>query len=106
MGYLDNKLEGRSERASFSLGSMGITVFSGACSTFLAGFWLIFVRMNFFLKMGAVMMSTIFFSITWALFYFNAVMFEFGPRYMEYQVVPEEYINMICGGGEKRAKDD
>merc|ERR1712216_261491 len=85
--YLDNELSTRVERGSFSLSTMGATVMSGAVSTFGAGFWLMFMAMLMFKRIGYIMCFVIFFSITWSLFYFSAAMFWLGPEGDDYAVV-------------------
>eukprot|EP00483_Globobulimina_turgida_P004422 UN04431 len=60
---------------------MGISVCSGAITTFSAGFFLMFPVIVFFSKMGILMMSTIGFSIVFAMFFFTSLLAQFGPQY-------------------------
>eukprot|EP01083_Nonionella_stella_P069779 186219_1 len=71
----------RAERLRFALLTMGISVVSGAITTFSAGFFLIFPVIVFFSKMGVLMMSTIAFSILFAMFFFTSLLAQFGPEY-------------------------
>lgn len=52
---------------------MGISVTSGAVTTFCAGFFLVFPEIVFFYKMGLLIMSTVFNSIVWAMCFFCAI---------------------------------
>ena len=48
--YLECKAENREERLSFSLLTMGVSVGSGAITTFVAGLFLLFPKFLFFYK--------------------------------------------------------
>merc|ERR1711933_316231 len=61
--YLESSSHSREERLSFALLTMGISVVSGAVTTFGAGFFLTFPVFVFFYKMGIVMVSTVALSI-------------------------------------------
>jgi len=78
--YLESSSPTRNERLSFSLLTMGISVVSGAVTTFGAGFFLIFPEITFFVKMGYIMISTVIVSIVWAMFFFTSVCAAFGPQ--------------------------
>ena len=50
--YLEAPVTDRAGRLSFALLTMGISVVSGAVTTFAAGFFLVFPEIVFFYKMG------------------------------------------------------
>eukprot|EP01084_Bolivina_argentea_P157726 274830_1 len=60
---------------------MGISVVSGAITTFAAGVCLIFPQIIFFRKMGILMVTTVSISIIWAMFFFNSMIAACGPQY-------------------------
>lgn len=70
----------RTERASFAVVHMGATVFGGAVTTMGAGIMLLFCVMMFFVKMGTIMVATIFFSYCYAMFFFMPLLFVAGPE--------------------------
>merc|ERR1712130_572825 len=72
--------ETREERLSFSLLTMGISVVSGAVTTFGAGFFLTFPPIIFFYKMGILMISTVALSIFWAMCFFTSIIALWGPQ--------------------------
>ena len=78
--YLESTAEDRFGRLSFSLLTMGISVVSGAITTFAAGFFLIFPDIVFFYKMGVLMVSTVGISITWAMCFFTSMVACIGPQ--------------------------
>ena len=78
--YLESQAEDRHGRLSFSLLTMGISVVSGAVTTFAAGFFLIFPDIVFFYKMGILMMSTVGISIFWAMCFFTSIVACIGPQ--------------------------
>lgn len=78
--YLESQAEDRNGRLSFSLLTMGISVVSGAVTTFAAGFFLIFPDIVFFYKMGILMMSTVGISIFWAMCFFTSIVAAIGPQ--------------------------
>ena len=71
----------RSERVSFALLTMGISVVSGALTTFLGGIFLTFPSLIFFIKMGILIMTTIFFSLAWSMLFFISLLAAFGPEF-------------------------
>eukprot|EP00483_Globobulimina_turgida_P012997 UN13021 len=79
--YLESKAETRNERLSFALLTMGISVVSGALTTFAAGVCLIFPSIIFFRKMGILMVTTVSVSIIWAMFFFTSIIALCGPQY-------------------------
>merc|ERR1712204_96954 len=78
--YLESSAHSRHERLSFALLTMGISVVSGAVTTFGAGFFLIFPPVIFFYKMGLLMISTVFLSIFWAMCFFTSIIALWGPE--------------------------
>merc|ERR1719410_2584956 len=78
--YLESSSHSREERLSFALLTMGISVVSGAVTTFGAGFFLIFPVFVFFYKMGIVMVSTVALSIIWAMCFFTSIIAMWGPQ--------------------------
>merc|ERR1719384_2884369 len=78
--YLESSAYSRDERLSFALLTMGISVVSGAVTTFGAGFFLIFPPVIFFYKMGLLMISTVFLSIFWAMCFFTSIIALWGPE--------------------------
>merc|ERR1719384_664594 len=78
--YLESLASERLPRLSFSLMTMGISVVSGAITTFGAGFFLIFPPVIFFYKMGLLMISTVAISIIWAMCFFTSIIALWGPQ--------------------------
>merc|ERR1712242_545295 len=78
--YLESNGESRMERLSFALLTMGISVVSGAATTMLAGFMLIFPAFIFFYKMGWIIMTTVLLAMLWALMFFPAIVAAMGPE--------------------------
>ena len=78
--YLESTAEKREDRLSFSLLTMGVSVASGAVTTFLSGFFMQFPEMQFFYKMGVIILATIIWSIIWAMFFFTSLLAAFGPE--------------------------
>ena len=78
--YLESTAEKRNERLSFALLTMGVSVASGAITTFLSGFFMQFPEMQFFYKMGIIILATILWSVVWALFFFTSLLAAFGPE--------------------------
>ncbi len=60
--------------------TMGISVVAGALTTVLAGLFLVFPPVTFFQKIGTLIMTTVAFSITFALTFFPAVLSVIGPE--------------------------
>ena len=78
--YLESTAIDRNGRLQFALLTMGISVVSGAITTFGAGFFLVFPVIVFFYKMGILMISTVFISITWAMCFFTSIVACIGPQ--------------------------
>ena len=58
---------------------MGISIIGGAITTLGAGAFLCLGKMDFFKKMGELLICTIVFSILWALGFFSALLMIIGP---------------------------
>lgn len=78
--YLESTAKDRDGRLSFALLTMGISVVSGAVTTFAAGFFLVFPEIVFFYKMGVLIMTTVFTSILWAMCFFTSIVALWGPE--------------------------
>ena len=78
--YLECPGKTRTERLSFSLLTMGVSVGSGAVTTLLAGFFLLFPNLVFFYKMGVIILITILAAILWALLFVTSMLAAFGPE--------------------------
>ena len=78
--YLESTSPFRFERLSFALLTMGISVASGAVTTLLAGCMLTLPEIIFFQKMGVLIVTTIIFSIFWAMLFFIALLAQWGPE--------------------------
>merc|ERR1719384_608237 len=78
--YLESLASERLPRLSFSMMTMGISVVSGAITTFGAGFFLIFPEVLLFYKMGIIMMTTVFMSLLWAMCFFTSMLAAIGPQ--------------------------
>eukprot|EP01083_Nonionella_stella_P149835 476462_1 len=70
----------RYDRLKFSLFTMGISVVSGALTTFGSGFWLIFPEFLFFKKFGILVMSVVTFSLFFSMVYFTSCLARCGPQ--------------------------
>ena len=60
---------------------LGVSVGSGAVTTLLAGFFLLFPNLVFFYKMGVIILVTILSAILWSLLFFTSLLAAFGPEY-------------------------
>ena len=98
--YLESRASTRNERLSFALLTMGISVVSGAVTTFGAGFFLIFPPITYFRKMGYIMMSTVIISIIWAMCFFTSICAALGPQNNTGNIT--QYFKRCCG----KNKDD
>jgi len=78
--YVECEKYNREERLKFSLFTMGISVVSGALTTFGSGFWLIFPEFLFFKKFGILVMSVVTFSLFFSMVYFIALLAKCGPQ--------------------------
>ena len=71
--------EHREQRLRYSLFTMGISVLSGAVTTFSSAFWLVFPVFLFYKKFSILLMTTSFFSILYAFFFFMSLLAIMGP---------------------------
>jgi predicted RND superfamily exporter protein len=76
---MESKRSTSTKRAQDSLTEMGVSVISGAITTFGAAFFLLLTQMEFFKMFGTYMAATIVFSITFSLVLLMALAIEFGP---------------------------
>ncbi len=70
----------RYERMRMALTLMGVSVLAGALTTFGAGVFLFGAIVIFFTKMGAILLSTIAFSLIWSTLLFPVLMMVLGPE--------------------------
>jgi len=70
----------RYERMRMALTLMGVSVLAGAVTTFGAGVFLFGAIVIFFTKMGAILLSTIAFSLLWSTLLFPVLMMVLGPE--------------------------
>ena len=79
--FLESPLGSRSreKRVAFSSIAMGVTVVGGAGTTFGAGVIMFACQITFFEKFAVLIPLTIFFSITYALFFFMPLCAMLGP---------------------------
>ena len=77
--YTESTKAGREDRGRDAVTSMGVSVVSGAITTFFAAIFLLMCEMTFFFEFGAFMAMTVCFSIFFALTLFIALVMEFGP---------------------------
>merc|ERR1712242_319594 len=78
--YLESQGESRMERLSFALLTMGVSVVSGAVTTMLSGFMLVFPAYIFFYKMGWIIVTTVLLALMWALIFFPSMCAWIGPE--------------------------
>ena len=78
--YVHKKSPDRTDRTSDALGAMGVSIFSGAVTTFGSGVFLYGGHMIFFQKFALIITTTVFVSLIYALVYFVAFLHAFGPE--------------------------
>merc|ERR1712146_461660 len=88
---MGNDIRTRDQRLKYALTSMGISVTSGAFTTALSGVPLMFSQMMFLWKMGVLIISTVSFSLFWALCFFTSCVYLVGPEYDT-----GTFSNLIC----------
>ena len=77
---------------------MGVSIFSGAITTFGAGIFLFGAKIIVFNKFAIMITSTIMFSVLYSLFYFAAIMHAVGPQYDTGNIHCFKKIgNAVCG---------
>eukprot|EP01083_Nonionella_stella_P232956 821273_1 len=102
--YLESAAQTRQQRLSFSLLTIGISVVSGAITTFFAGFFLVFAEFVFFKKMGAILMTTVLTSIIWAMGFFTSLCAAIGPQNEQGDL--KKYFRFCCRGCKKENEEE
>jgi len=78
--YVHSPHHKRKDRMHESLAEMGVSIFSGAVTTFGAGIFLFGAVIIIFTKFAVLIVSTILFSLVYAMLFFSSVMFSIGPE--------------------------
>ena len=78
--YVHKKSPDRTDRTSDALGAMGVSIFSGAVTTFGSGVFLFGGHMIFFQKFALIITTTVAVSLIYAMVYFVAFLHAFGPE--------------------------
>jgi multidrug efflux pump subunit AcrB len=79
-GYMELTQENRLVKVKHTLGHVGISVFSGACTTLGASIFMLAAKIVFFFKFGIFIFCTVSFSIFFSLFLFTALLSLIGPE--------------------------
>lgn len=79
-GYMVLEDEDRVTRVKYTLGHVGISVFSGACTTLGSSIFMLAAKILFFSQFGIFIFCTIGFSIIYSLFFFTTVLALIGPE--------------------------
>ena len=79
--YVHKKSPDRTDRTSDAVGAMGVSIFSGALTTFGSGVFLFGGQMIFFQKFALIITSTVIVSLFFAMVYFTSFLHAFGPEY-------------------------
>ena len=79
-GHQSPPINGRNGRVAYALKSMGVTVISGAVTTFGSGFFLVLTQLIFFVKFSKLIMVTITSSLVVALCFFMPMLVLIGPE--------------------------
>jgi hypothetical protein len=79
-GHQMPPINAREDRVTYALKSMGVTVLSGAITTFGSGLMLVFTQLTFFVKFSQLIMLTIGVSILIALTFFIPALVLIGPE--------------------------
>ena len=79
-GYIELTQECRQVKVKHTLGHVGISVLSGACSTLGASIFMLAAKIVFFFKFGIFIFCTISFSILFSLFLFTPLLSLAGPE--------------------------
>jgi len=77
--YIENDAVDRVSRTRIALTTMGISVTAGAITTIIAGAFLAFCILTFFVKFAFLICWTIFSSYIWAVIFFGALCMTAGP---------------------------
>merc|ERR1719244_258051 len=78
--YLESAAEGRFDRMSFALLTMGVSVVSGAATTILSGSMLLPTAFTIFYRMGWVIVSVVILALMWAMVFFTSMVALCGPE--------------------------
>ena len=70
----------RHARSTDAISAMGVSIFSGAVTTFGSGVFLFGGALIFFQKFALIITTTVVFSLMYALIYFLAFLHAFGPQ--------------------------
>merc|ERR1712079_466612 len=98
--YLASGKETREDRTMRMLGIVGSAVLSGALSTLIGIFWLLFATIMIFLKFGSFIFFLIACSCVFSLVSFTAVMSAIGPEGDKGDIrVLYRKCRALCGGG-------
>ena len=79
--YVHKKSPDRTDRTSDAVGAMGVSIFSGALTTFGSGVFLFGGQMIFFQKFAMIITSTVIVSLAFAMVFFTSFLHAFGPEY-------------------------
>jgi predicted RND superfamily exporter protein len=79
-GYMILEDEDRVTRVKYTLGHVGISVFSGACTTLGSAIFMLAAKILFFSQFGIFIFCTIALSILYALFFFTTALALIGPE--------------------------
>ena len=79
-GYMELQDQDRLTRVRHTLGHVGISVFSGACTTLGASIFMLAAKIVFFSQFGIFIFCTIGFSILYSLFLFTTALALIGPE--------------------------
>lgn len=77
--YVHSAEKKRYERTTESVKDMGVSIFSGGLTTFGSGVFLFGGKIMFFQKFAVIICSTVAFSLTFALVFFQSMCHAFGP---------------------------
>lgn len=98
-GYVYSTASGRLERVQDTLGHVGISVLSGACTTLGASVFMFGAKIFFFFQFGLFIFSTVAFSLVFALVFFVTILGVLGPHGTTGSIVPWlEYIGNYLRG--------
>lgn len=97
-GYHMSKRVDRKSRVQDMLEVMGISVFSGACTTLGASVFMFFAQIQFIIRFGIFMFCTIGFSLLYSLGLFTTVMGIFGPNgdTGDIKVLYKKHVQLWC----------
>ena len=97
-GYMILDDQDRVTRAKYTLGHVGISVFSGACTTLGSAVFMLAAKILFFSQFGIFIFCTIALSVIYALFFFTTVLAMIGPEGNTGSLKPfmRRIKNLIC----------